>query len=376
MTLSEFITHNLEPILAAWEQDAKKIPPAASLGREALRNSLDRLLQAVARDMAQEQSPELREARSKGLAEAPELDRDSPSEAHAAARLIDGFGIDHLVAEYRALRATIVRLWVREGGHQSVDAASEVTRLNESLDEVLIRSVHLYSRKLERSRQLFLGVLAHDLRTPLTSIRMTAEQLRRAKPSPDELDAALDRIMNTSQRAMHMATDLLDIARVQLGGEFPISRQPADLRATCKNLIEELRAAHPQHRLELELSGDLHGNWDADRVAQMVCNLLENSIQHGSSTAGVTLAARAINAEIVLEVHNEGDPIPQEFIQQVFDPLMSSRINEQQSTNLGLGLYVAKAIAEAHAGSIAVDSSEEHGTTFTVRLPRDRADDD
>jgi sigma-B regulation protein RsbU (phosphoserine phosphatase) len=165
-----------------------------------------------------------------------------------------------------------------------------------------------------------------------------------------------------------MIGDLLDLTRARLAGSIPLKRRPADLQRVCEEAIMEGRAGHPDAVLRLETNGDLRGEWDADRLAQVVSNLVGNAVQHGSG-APITLTTQGQADSVTLAVHNGGPPIPPDLPPFVFEPLARGRV-EGAPHSIGLGLFIAQAIVVAHGGDIQVSSSTDAGTTFTVRLPR------
>ena len=130
----------------------------------------------------------------------------------------------------------------------------------------------------------------------------------------------------------------------------------------------EIRAGQPDAVLRLQVSGDLRGEWDADRLEQVVSNLVANAIQHGNGTP-ITLIGQEHGTSVTLAVHNEGPPIPAEVLPYVFEPLARGRV-EGGSHSIGLGLFIARAIVSAHSGHIQVSSSTDTGTTFTITLPK------
>ena len=174
--------------------------------------------------------------------------------------------------------------------------------------------------------------------------------------------------MNSAQRMERMIDDLLDLAQARLGGRIPLKREPANLQHVCEEAIVEIRAAHPDAVLRWEGRGDLRGQWDADRLSQLVSNLVANAIQHGEGTP-ITVRAQDEGDSVTLAVHNGGPPIPSELLPFVFEPLARGPA-DSASHNVGLGLFIARAIVSAHGGDIDVTSSTHAGTTFTVKLPR------
>lgn len=131
----------------------------------------------------------------------------------------------------------------------------------------------------------------------------------------------------------------------------------------------EIRAGRPEAVLRFHASGDLRGEWDVDRLAQVVSNLIGNAIQHGSGTP-VTLTGQEQGDAVTLAVHNGGPPIPPEVLPFVFEPLARGRAEGAARSGIGLGLFIARTIVSAHGGHIQVSSSTDAGTTFTVVLPK------
>ena len=170
-----------------------------------------------------------------------------------------------------------------------------------------------------------------------------------------------------------MLADLTDFTRTRLGTRLPIRRSRLEFGALLRQTIDELDAAYPATDFDYDCAGDLWGEWDASRLAQLLSNLVGNAIQHGDVDKPIRVSARAEGEDVVLAVHNEGPPIAPEMIGKVFDPLMRGLAQTERGRrlgSLGLGLYISDEIAKAHYGGIDVVSSREGGTTFTVRLPR------
>jgi signal transduction histidine kinase len=209
-------------------------------------------------------------------------------------------------------------------------------------------------------------VLSHDLRTPLAAVTFGAALLVAPEDNPQRRGRTATRILHSAQRIERMIGDLLDPTRVRLGGTIPLTRQDTDLHAVCEEVLREIRSAHPEALLDTHSRGNVRGDWDPDRLAQVVSNLVGAAIQHGDSTP-VTLTAAQHGDEVTLEVHNGGAPIPAEVLPWIFEPLRRGRSQGQHS--IGFGLFIARAVVLAHGGDIQVESSDT-GTTFTVTLPR------
>jgi signal transduction histidine kinase len=156
-----------------------------------------------------------------------------------------------------------------------------------------------------------------------------------------------------------------------VGGGIPVARRSVDLHALVRGVVEELEAAYPERALRLRAEGDGRGSWDGDRLAQVVENLVSNALKYSPEESAVEVSTRGEDGAVVLEVHNAGAPIPPGRLPHIFEPLQrASSSMDAQSRSVGLGLYIVQHLVQAHGGRIDVRSSEEEGTTFSVRLPR------
>ncbi|WP_248738497.1 HAMP domain-containing sensor histidine kinase [Pseudomonas kribbensis] len=373
MRLSEFIRQHADHIVEEWEQFARTITPAAdTLDQAALRDHARAILLAAARDMetAQTASEQLAKAKGEGPEKTPSLDEAGAS--HGELRHTVGFDLVQMTSEFRHLRACVIRLWV--GTLQSPDMAyfQDMIRFNEAIDEALAESTAAYAEQVNRSRDIFLAILGHDLRAPLQAVSMSTELLmRKTTLEGDALTCAL----NIKHGARHMAamvSDLLELVRSRLGKSLPIEPAPMDLADTVRAAIAEACAGNPECDPTLKIDGDTRGVWDAGRLDQLLQNLIGNALQHGSNPREVIVTLRGENDAVHLSVHNYGEPIPDEAIGTIFDPLVRSADEElgQPSTSLGLGLFIVKEVVTAHGGTIEVSSSETEGTLFSVMLPR------
>lgn len=214
--------------------------------------------------------------------------------------------------------------------------------------------------------EMFMGMLSHDLRNPLSAIRTSAEQLR--VTGVERLANPTNRILSSADRMTRMVEQLLDLTRIRLAGGIPIERKRVDLERICRRVIDELKAAKADASFRLEVTDDVTGEWDSDRLLQVLSNLLSNAAQHAREPRVVTLRVVGMESVVELTIHNRGT-IPQEILATLFQPYRRAPVSGKRE-GLGLGLFITKHIIDAHGGSIEVDSSEPEGTTFTVRLPR------
>jgi signal transduction histidine kinase len=375
MRLGDFIQANLEPILAEWEEFARGLAPGAAMGVLALRDHAEEILRSAARDMVSPQSGQQQADKSKGHGgggtESARL--DGASEDHAIARLGSGFNLIEVVSEYRALRASVLRLWGERVGGADEHDLQDLIRFNESMDQSLAEAVRSYTSRVDQSRELFLATLGHDLRNPLNAIVVSSALLAESGQLDEENTQVALQMTTFADVMTRMIDDLLDFTRSRLGGGMPISATPLDLRHLCDEVLDEFRAAHPHRTLRMASVGDTSGEWDAARLRQVVSNLVANAIEHGGESSPVDLSARGEGSHAVVAVNNQGFPISPSALPTLFDPFVRATEVSQTHRHLGgigLGLYIARQIVIAHGGTIVVDSSETAGTTFTVRLPR------
>lgn len=220
----------------------------------------------------------------------------------------------------------------------------------------------------EKTRQVFLGMLGHDLRSPLNAIQISAETLRRRAVTADE--PALARITNGVERMSRMIDQILDLTLSRLGQGIPVHAREADLTVICRSVADEFEAQHPG-RVRVSTEGDLKGQWDPDRLAQVISNLLSNAFKHGDPEANVTLTAKGRVDTVSFAVTNLGPVIPEDALGTVFD-LFQRGASERRggAQGMGLGLYIAREIVRGHLGEVSATSSASEGTTFSVTIPK------
>ncbi len=358
--MHDFIQKNKEKIIDEWISFAATLlPAAAATNHLALRDHIDEILDAICHDMTTPQNELQRQDKSKGLKDTENI--ESVGAIHARLRLEGGFRLDQLVAEYRALRACVLRLWAGEPGFPQHDI-NEITRFNEAIDEILAEATNRYMNIITHYRDEFIGILGHDLRSPLTSITMTAGMLAGSENIANTGRLA-KRIQTSAERMNRMVRDLLDLTRGRLNGGIPVSTRPTDLREIATMAVNELSVAYPQGHINLELRGNLKGTWDPDRMAQVFSNLVANAVVHGSDKS-IHIVIEDRGKDVEISVSNSGT-IPSALIPRIFDPLVRESTS---ASSLGLGLYICKGIVEAHSGKITV-KSENNITTFKITLP-------
>lgn len=361
-SLSVFIQRHHREIIGEFSGFAHTLmPPNSPMTDQELRDHCEELLVAIAEDLDTEQTAREQSLKSRGHGSAKIM--GISGRLHADGRLYVGFTLAQVLAEFRALRASVLRLYELSG---DADLAG-IRRFNEAIDEALTESMTRYSAQTDLYRDQFIGILGHDLRSPLGAITAGAALLVRAAEGDQRQARLAARILNSAQRMERMIADLLDLTRTRLGGVIPLQPARTDLQSVCEEVVLEVQASHPDAVVHFQYRGDVTGTWDADRLAQVVSNLVGNAIEHGGNTP-VTLVVSGEGERVRLTVHNRGNTIPPHAQAKIFEPLTGG--SSHGTRHLGLGLFIARVIVVAHGGEIRVTSTEQSGTTFEVTLPR------
>ncbi|HUR92128.1 MAG TPA: sensor histidine kinase [Gemmatimonadaceae bacterium] len=374
MRLADFITSNREPIMAEWEAFARTCAPASgSMDITALRDHANEMLTVIVEDLSTPQGGREQAEKSKGLA--PAEPRKTAAERHGADRAESGFTTQQMVSEYRALRASVIRLWTKNQGQLTAAEVEDLTRFNEAIDQALAESIVRYTQDLDNSKEMFLAILGHDLRTPLGAVIMSSQFMLETGDLKEPHLELTARIARAGLRMNQMVGALLDFTRSRLGGGIPIEREPMNMGKAVHDVVGEICSVYPARKIEIDARGSLDGEWDCARVSQVLTNLIGNALEHGGPDTGVTVEVHGDADEVTLEIHNRGAAISQEQLKGLFNPMKKSEQTGNvggngPTGNLGLGLYIAERIVNSHRGRIDVESSEADGTTFTVHLPR------
>jgi signal transduction histidine kinase len=372
--LADFIASNSEPILAEWVTFAETCGAAGqTMDLAGLRDHALAVLTAIVADLRTSQTAAEQSEKSMGRA-APQLDGvETAAAVHGAGRAESGFTVGEMVSEYRALRASVIRLWTAANGHLTGADLDDLMRFNEAIDQSLAESITRYTQDIDRARETFVAILGHDLRSPLGAVATASQFMLDTGELTEPHLTLTTRIAHSARRMTQMVHDLLDFTVGRLGSGVPITRGDVDLATVVRQSVEEMAVARPESVLQFTTSGDLRGRWDAARVSQVAANLLGNAVQHGAPKTLISVTLHGEPTEVVLRLHNYGPAIPASDLDGLFSPFKRFRSGggtSRDSGSLGLGLYIAERIVSAHGGSIDVRSSAEAGTLFTVRLPR------
>lgn len=398
MRLADFIAANVEPILQEWEDFARSIWPDTSAGGSdpaTLRDHAQAILLASASDMKSPQTKAQQSSKSKGTGD-PDHDSDgvdAASQEHGANRVASGFDLAAVVAEYRALRASVLRLWHESRPTADLRDIEDVTRFNETIDQSLAEAVESYTRQVDHNREAlalehaaraasdnlnrakdeFLAVLSHELRTPLTAIVMWVSMLRRGIPDAEVLAKALDVIDRSTKAQVRLIEDVLDLSRI-VSGKLALDLQPCELVGIVKAAVDAVRpaAAARNITLDVQLNQSVdHAAIDAIRMQQVVGNLLDNALKFTPVGGRVGLTLSSGPSEVRIEISDTGDGIDAAVMPYLFDPFRQvDSTTRRKAGGLGLGLSIVKHVVEAHRGTVEVTSEGlGQGSTFTVRLP-------
>jgi signal transduction histidine kinase len=367
-TLAQFVREHKDLILSQWLAEVRQLPSAHSQSLEAIRDHipdfLDRLADAI-------DCGDVSAVTMQGL---PNL--------HAAMRVREGYDLRQVVAEYRSIRAVILRLYGEKGdvSEESRPKLLPIATMNAALDTAIADAVDQYAIDQGKAREMFIGMLGHDLRDPLNTIAFSARLLSNGGQQPEaDTQRIATRIESSATRMDSMIRDLLDFARGRLGGVFPIVPTPADARTLLAETVTEISHGHPERSIALSATRhaeDFDVEWDPDRIAQALTNLLSNAVAHGGDP--IVVDAKRDGEWITIEVRNAGE-IPAAALPTIFAPF-SAPATDRRHTNgaqaadrrrghLGLGLYIVHEIAIAHGGKVVAES-HSGDTIFRLVLPR------
>ena len=218
--------------------------------------------------------------------------------------------------------------------------------------------------------QHLIGIVSHDLRNPINAITLSSALLLRRDALSERERSIVSRILTSADRANRLIRDLLDFTQARLGDGIPLERRSADLYQILHSVVEELQASHASRTIRVSLEGTGQGDWDADRLAQVISNLISNALHYSPEGSVVRVRGGGGDDEVWLEIHNEGEPIPAEVLPHLFEPYKRGTRERSSTKSLGLGLFIVHQIVTAHGGTVHVCSSPEASTIFTLHLPR------
>lgn len=371
MKLSVFIEENKDEITQEWISYAQNnINHAYEMNLEEVTDHVREILDRIVEDMESSQTDDQQESKSKGNKELSSKDREVGT-AHGEQRVGFGFDFMQLSSEFRALRASVLRLWAQKSRKEDWKTDfHDMIRFNEAIDEIWMVSLDRFQTKLEESKNLFLGILGHDLRNPIATVKGANAILNLSKERTEKEKKILDLSNSSIKRMTELIDNLLELTELKLGSGMTMKKSTYDLQERLRDIVHELQLGHPESQIVFNSSEPVVGDWDILRIEQMVTNLITNAIRHGKQGGRVKVAITKENDQALLSVHNDGAPIPEEIREKIFNSRFSrSNGSSGNEKSYGLGLLVVKEVVEGHEGEIRVKSTEKDGTTFTVKLP-------
>jgi len=374
MRLSAFIQANLDPILVDWVAFARdQVPAAAHMAEVDLLDHGRLILQEIAADMLKPQREGERQAKSEGNSLKASESPSVPSRTHARQRERQGFDVEEMLSEYRALRATVLRLWQASSTEPHPEDLEDVIRFNEAVDQAVAESAKAFVAEVSKTRDLFLGMLGHDLRGPLSAIAVST-QLQQRTGQVGTAQPAM--VLRCVAQMKALLDDLVEYTRGRLGDGLAIDPAPLALHQFADDILEEIGGIAAGRALKLAVSGDVDGEWDARRLHQALSNLVFNAVKYGEPDSDIRVELNGEAADsVVIAVQNTGPTIAPDLLPRLFDPLVRADDegwnagSQVAGANLGLGLYVVREIASAHGGTVKVTSADST-TRFELRLPR------
>ena len=373
MSLKVFIQQNKKEITEEWIKYAEdNLHPTDEMDLEEIRDHIGEMLDRITNDMDSPQTDAEQESKSKGNKDLVDGE-SSAAIAHGEQRVASGFDIVELSSEFRALRASVLRLWDKKIRDENwKEDFHEMIRFNEAIDELWMISVKRFQEKLDESKRWIFGILGHDLRTPITSISAANSVLKLSQNLSEEDKSILKQSDASIKRMTELINNLLELTEIRLGSSMNISREEINLLEPAKRIIKEIRLAYPESEIKLEAEDNIIGHWDNTRIEQMLTNLMTNAIKHGKPGGEIQLKIYAKDDSVCINIHNDGDPIPKALRDKIFENKFSqnnSRLDSNQRS-YGLGLFIVKEIVEGHQGEIELKTSKKEGTSFIISLPR------
>jgi signal transduction histidine kinase len=276
------------------------------------------------------------------------------------------YNIHSIISEYQILRWTIFDILKLEGVRLTDD---EFFLIHASIDGSIRESVNAFALTQLTLRERFVAALTHDLRNPLSNALVSAELIKRSS-DPGKMKEFAEMITDNLNRMDGMIRDLLDSARYQTGERLQLRLEKFDMQDVVKEVCAQFTMTYgPRFQF---IANPAPGCWDPDAIKRAIENVLGNAVKYGRAGTPIRIKTESTNGRVLLSVHNEGDPIPPDEIEGIFQVFRrANAAKEGKIDGWGIGLPYVRSVAESHGGSIAVDSSVNRGTTFTMDIPAD-----
>lgn len=358
---SERLKRNTTEIMNLWEERAyKEVSAAQHQETLSLRNSLPEYLTQLADALST--TIDRTEARQRQDL----IDSTRVGKKHGKERATSlNYTIDQLIFEYHILRQVIFDVMEKEETLSPVEREVIISSIEQAVNDAASE----FSDTLKFIQENLFNALAHDLRTPISAAKVSAQLILRRPDDVDNCIQKASRISTSMDRIDDMIKDLLDASRIRAGQEISLDLGETDLDWILRSVVEETSYAHPD-RIKYSSKGICLGSWNENALRRVIENLVNNAIKYGSQKTSVSLALNSDKDTAILTVHNQGNPIPKDQLAILFQQYRRAKSTEKK-VGWGLGLTVVKGIVNALNGSIRVESDEKSGTTFIISLPKD-----
>ena len=383
--------------MSDWEDFARSVWPVGAVDDPVeLRDDAEPILRASVDDMRTHQTLRQQSNKSKGIADgsAPEDGIDPPSVQHAIRRVISGMDLPTLVAEYRALRASVIRLWRASDPVAELSDLEDLTRFNEAIDQSLAQAVQTFvtqvlreravlseneraareeAESASRAKDMFLATFSHEIRTPLTAVVGWLDVLQTGGCTSEDLKEGLEVIQRSTTTQLRLIEDMMDVSRI-ITGKMRLEIAPAELIEIVHAGIEAIRPSANARNISIHVDLDPAASptsCDAARIQQVVWNLLNNAIKFSDKHGAIRVGLRREMSNVRIDIADEGMGISPELLPHIFDRFRQADSSKRRKFGgLGLGLSIVKHLVEAHGGSVEVTSEGlGHGSQFMIRLP-------
>lgn len=371
MRLPEFVRANIEAILTAWEKELNHGDSSGTpMELDARRDLTRKILLEIA--------TELEKAGAVHFDVPGQLaDTEVAPSNHGGQRLASGYSLLQLQTEYRILRSVVVSEWMKVRHSWLQQEIADMAHFHAALDRALGESTNAYVAGLDRSRDIFVGVLGHDLRGPVNTALLSIRLLEMDPQLSEQSRAAALRTERSVRQMHELAAELLEFVTSHFGRPRPLSLSDVSMSRICEEAIGDAQMLSPDRRFVARLDDNTMGCWDGHRLRQAVYNLLRNAVEHGAVDAPIGITTRGDKGSVSVEIHSQGDPIPPGSLARVFDPFAQASSGEADMKiqgSIGLGLFIVRDVARMHGGSVSVTSTSEDGTTFRIEVPRNAKD--
>ena len=345
-----------EEVLAEWAERVRQtVKEAGQLPQPILIDTFPALYDAIA------------EAITPGHPRKGDDESNTVSTEHGGERArLTNYNMHSVISEYQILKGAIFDV-LKANGVQLTDREAQLISIY--IDDSIRESVKAFALAQMVLREKFYAALTHDLRNPLSNAHMAAQFIERSSDLPKIKELA-GLITANLKRMDGMIQDLLDSAKFQNGERLRLRLEEFDMQRVAKEVCLQFAAMHGP-RFEL-LPQSVTGWWDRESIKRAMENLVGNALKYGTADTPIRMSIELAQGRVIVAVHNEGEPIPKEQIESIFQIFQrAAAAREGDKEGWGIGLQYVRSVAESHGGSVAVDSAAPRGTTFIIDIPVD-----